>query len=156
MSYNPSEIENERVKENYGLVVSQALSFSKTYNQDLEDYIQVGLMGLVKAIRKHNPELSKLSTYATVCIRNEIIKYVNKNKKKKIFNAALENIVEYNPVDSFWEYTPSSLSEQELTLLYMKRDNYSYKEIAEELHYSKSYTKELAKRVFNKICEANK
>jgi RNA polymerase sigma factor (sigma-70 family) len=156
INYNPSEIENERIKENYGLVVSQALSFSRRYNQDLEDYIQVGLIGLLKAIRKHKPELSKLSTYATVCIRNEIIKYVNKSNKKKLINASLENLVEYSDVDAFWEYTPDSLSEQELTLLYMKRDNYSYKEIAEVLHYSKSYTKELAKKVFNKICEANR
>ena len=110
---------------------------------------------MLKAIRKHDPERSKLSTYATVCIRNEIVKYVNKNKKKQ-FNACLENQVDNSYQDSFWEYTPDSLSEQEKTLLYMKRDNYSYKEISEELEYSKSYTKELAKRVFNKINEANK
>ena len=72
-SYNPSEHENQKIKDNYGLVVSQALSFSRSYNQDLEDYIQVGLIGLLKAIRKHDPERSKLSTYATVCIRNEIV-----------------------------------------------------------------------------------
>ena len=154
-SYNPSEHENQKIKDNYGLVVSQALSFSRSYNQDLDDYIQVGLIGLLKAIRKHDPERSKLSTYATVCIRNEIVKYVNKNKKKQ-FNACLENQVDNSYQDSFWEYTPDSLSEQEKTLLYMKRDNYSYKEISEELEYSKSYTKELAKRVFNKINEANK
>ena len=154
-SYNPSESENQKIKENYGLVVSLALSFSRSYNQDLEDYIQVGLIGLLKAIRKHDPERSKLSTYATVCIRNEIVKYANKNKKKQ-FNASLENQADNSYQDSFWEYEPDSLSEQERTLLYMKRDNYSYKEISEELEYSKSYTKELAKRVFNKINEANK
>lgn len=154
-SYNPSESENQKIKENYGLVVSLALSFSRSYNQDLEDYIQVGLIGLLKAIRKHDPERSKLSTYATVCIRNEIVKYANKNKKNQ-FNASLENQADNSYQDSFWEYEPDSLSEQERTLLYMKRDNYSYKEISEELEYSKSYTKELAKRVFNKINEANK
>ena len=154
-NYDPSEQENQRIKDNYGLVVSQALSFSRSYNQDLEDYIQVGLIGLLKAIRKHNPELSKLSTYATVCIRNEIVKYINKSKKKQ-FNASLENQVDNSYQDSFWEYEPDSLSDQERTLLRMKRDNYSYKEIAEELEYSKSYTKELAKRVFNKVNEANK
>jgi len=154
-NYNPSESENQRIKDNYGLVVSLALSFSRSYNQDLEDYIQVGLIGLLKAIRKHDPERSKLSTYATVCIRNEIVKYTNKNKKNQ-FNASLENQADNSYQDSFWEYEPDSLSEQERALLYMKRDNYSYKEISEELEYSKSYTKELAKRVFNKINEANK
>jgi|TARA_R110002051_G_scaffold256077_1_gene315204 RNA polymerase sigma factor (sigma-70 family) len=154
-NYNPSESENQRIKENYGLVVSLALSFSRSYNQDLEDYIQVGLIGLLKAIRKHDPERSKLSTYATVCIRNEIVKYTNKNKKNQ-FNASLENQADNSYQDSFWEYEPDSLSEQERSLLYMKRDNYSYQEISEELEYSKSYTKELAKRVFNKINEANK
>ena len=154
-NYKPSESENQRIKENYGLVVSLALSFSRSYNQDLEDYIQVGLIGLLKAIRKHDPERSKLSTYATVCIRNEIVKYTNKNKKNQ-FNASLENQADNSYQDSFWEYEPDSLSEQERSLLYMKRDNYSYQEISEELEYSKSYTKELAKRVFNKINEANK
>ena len=72
--------EESLVIENYGLVVSQALKLV-VQKQDLDDYIQVGLMGLLKAIRNYNPEKSKFSTFATVCIRNEILKFIKKKKR---------------------------------------------------------------------------
>ena len=62
------ELEEELVYDHYGLVVSQALYFLNDPNFD--DYIQVGLIGLLKAIRKHNPEKSKFSTFASICINN--------------------------------------------------------------------------------------
>ena len=49
------ELEEKLVCKNYGLVVSQALSFSNQNSQfSLEDYIQVGLIGLLKAINLQN------------------------------------------------------------------------------------------------------
>ena len=49
------ELESELIHEHYGLVVSQALSFlSGDHRSNLEDFIQVGLIALLKAIRKYD------------------------------------------------------------------------------------------------------
>ena len=74
------ELEEELIHDHYGLVVSQALYFLNDSNFD--DYIQVGLIGLLKAIREHDPERSKFSTFATVCIRNAINNLKEKDEKK--------------------------------------------------------------------------
>ena len=73
-SKETQELEEQLVHTHYGLVVSQALRFS-SHRSSVEDHIQVGLIGLLKAIRNYDPEKSKFSTFATVCIRNEIFRY---------------------------------------------------------------------------------
>ena len=81
---NNLELEEELVCKNYGLVVSQALSFSNENSQFLlEDYIQVGLIGLLKAIREYKEDKAKFSTFATVCIRNHMLNLLRRTKNKK-------------------------------------------------------------------------
>ena len=61
------ELEDQLIRNNYGLVVSQALSFLSK-NSSLDEFIQAGLIGLLRAIRQHDEDIAKFSTYATVCI----------------------------------------------------------------------------------------
>ena len=90
------------VQQHYGLVVSQALRFTNRYSSDLEDYIQVGLIGLLKAIRKYNPEKAKFSTFAVTCIRNEICRFLNKKNKTKLVNFVEEKAYsDENPSGKF-------------------------------------------------------
>ena len=70
------ELEEKLIREHYGLVISQALYFLD--DSSFEDYIQAGLIGLLKAIRNYDENKAKFSTFATVCIRNEI-QSLNKN-----------------------------------------------------------------------------
>ena len=44
------ELEDQLIRNNYGLVVSQALSFLAK-NSSLDEFIQAGLIGLLRAIR---------------------------------------------------------------------------------------------------------
>ena len=76
-----ADSEEKMVIDNYGLVVSQAVKFI-AQKQDLDDYIQIGLIGLLKAIRNYDSEKSKFSTFATVCIRNEILKFIKKQNRQ--------------------------------------------------------------------------
>jgi len=70
------ELESELIHKHYGLVVSQALSFLRDDRRsNLEDFIQVGLIALLKAIRKYDKTKSKFSTFATLCIKNEFLNY---------------------------------------------------------------------------------
>ena len=61
------------VAENTGLVKSVALRLSHIYGEDLEDLVQIGYIGLIKAARRFEPERGlKFSTYAMPLIAGEI------------------------------------------------------------------------------------
>ena len=142
--------EQQQVMDNYGLVVSQALAFCSSRSSDLEDYIQSGLIGLLKAIRKHDPKRSKLSTYATTCIRNEIIKYINKNKKHNVNKVPLEDIeIPEKSID--WDTLTDSLSEEEKSILKLRLGNNSYREISDNMELSRNYIKSSMKTILIKL-----
>ena len=86
------ELEEQLVRKNYGLVVSQALLFFKGASFTLEDCIQVGLIGLLKAIRKYDKNKAKFSTFASICIRNEITSFVKKARKKNKTKTSLKHL----------------------------------------------------------------
>ncbi len=148
---NSPESEEKLVLDNYGLVVSQALKLV-VQKQDLDDYIQIGLMGLLKAIRNYNPEKSKFSTFATVCIRNEILKFMKKqtrqNRRITLRETPKKEIL-------LWEFQPDNLTEDELDILDMKLQNHTYKEISEAMCCNKNEIKQKVKKILKKIREAN-
>ena len=141
------------VQQHYGLVVSQALRFTNRYSSALEDYIQVGLIGLLKAIRKYNPEKAKFSTFAVTCIRNEICRFLNKKNKTKLVNFVEEKA--YSDENPLWEIHPDGLTEQEKEIIEMKFQNYTHQEIAEATGCSKNRIRYLIKQTMNKLKEAN-
>tara|TARA_R110002051_G_scaffold99688_1_gene170056 strand:+ start:19 stop:495 length:477 start_codon:yes stop_codon:yes gene_type:complete len=143
--------EEQKVIDNYGLVVSQALSFSSSNSYDFEDYIQSGLIGLLKAIRKHDPRRSRLSTYARTCIRNEIIKYINKNKKHTFNNKIPIEDTAVPEVFIDWNTLTDSLSEEEKSILKLRLHNNSYREISEKLDISRNYIKSSMKTILIKL-----
>ncbi len=75
---NDREAIRKIVEENYGLVVSMARKYSA--NGNFDDLVQEGLIGLLKAIEKYDPNLGwKFSTFATWWIRDEIMRFILKN-----------------------------------------------------------------------------
>lgn len=51
---------------------------------DYDDLVQISMMGLWKACKTYNPELTKFSTYATMVITNEILLTLRKRKHKDL------------------------------------------------------------------------
>lgn len=50
-----------------------------------EDYFQIGVIGLINASKQYNEKLRiTFSTYAYICIKNEILKYMKKNQNTDI------------------------------------------------------------------------
>jgi len=63
----------EVMREHAGLVRSVALRLSYAYNEDIEDLMQIGYIGLIKAARRFDPDRGlKFSTYAVPMITGEI------------------------------------------------------------------------------------
>ena len=62
-------------------------------NDELDDLISIGTIGLIKAINTYNPDKGKrLGTYAAKCIENELLMYF-RNKKKSSKEVSL-----YDPI----------------------------------------------------------
>ena len=156
-----SELEERLIQNNYGLVVSQALSFLSK-NSNIDDYIQAGLIGLLKAIRSYDSHISKFSTFASVCIRNEILKLKSKEDKKRSFRIIFDSnllaksaAAKYYIRESFFDYVPDCLTEEENFILKLKLENHTNKEICDFLGCTRNALDKKLEVLFEKIREAN-
>lgn len=67
------DILEKMTEEHAGLVKSVAMRLSHVYGEDMDDLIQIGYIGLIKAVRRFEPERGlKFSTYAVPVIAGEI------------------------------------------------------------------------------------
>ena len=74
---------NVLIEHNLRLVAHIAKKYADEKN--LEDLISIGTIGLIKGINTFNPEKnSRLSTYISRCIENEILMYLRRNSKTKM------------------------------------------------------------------------
>jgi len=149
--------ENEFITENYGLAISLARKFySHGHNYDFEDIIQVALMSMLKAHRKHDPSRSVFSTFATFCIRNDLIKFIKKQNKNKDIPASdiFGAITTYDASD-IDEILPDDLDIQEQAIFYYKRSNYKDMEIRDILDLSKQEYKAKVKLFYKKLRAVN-
>ena len=66
-------------------LVAHVVRKYQTAEEDTDDLISIGTIGLIKAINTFNPEKKiKLATYASRCIENEILMYLRRNSKTKL------------------------------------------------------------------------
>ena len=82
MASGDREAKRKLVEHNMRLVAHVA---KKSYNSedDMEDMISIGTIGLLKAVDTYNPgKGSKLATYAARCIDNELLMYFRGKKKR--------------------------------------------------------------------------
>jgi len=78
---NAKEILIER---NMRLVAHIAKKYNNS-SEDQDDLISIGTIGLIKAIETYNVEKgTRLATYASKCIENEILMHIRTNKKNKV------------------------------------------------------------------------
>lgn len=79
--HTDSEAEEILVKHNLRLVAHIAKKYKSCYS-DNDDLISIGSIGLIKAVRTFNPAKTKsFSSYASVCIENEILMVLRSEKK---------------------------------------------------------------------------
>ena len=74
---------NILIEHNLRLVAHIVKKFENT-KEDKDDLLSIGAFGLIKAVDSYNFESNtRLATYASRCIENEILMYLRSNKKKK-------------------------------------------------------------------------
>jgi RNA polymerase sigma factor (sigma-70 family) len=145
--------EEDLVKENYGLAISIAKKFYKKNSlYAFEDLVQISLMAMIKAHRQYNSDKSVFSTFATYCMRNDLIKFVKKNRTDlnvDLVNSAVEDKVSVD------EITPTNLTTEEAGVFYYKRCGYRDVEIRRILELTPTDLKNITKSCFDKIVRAN-
>lgn len=77
------EAKNKLIEHNLRLVAHIAKRYSSN-EQELEELISIGTIGLIKAINSFSADKGfKISTYASKCVENEILMSIRSNKKLK-------------------------------------------------------------------------
>ena len=77
------EAKNKLIEHNLRLVAHIAKRYASS-EQELDELISIGSIGLIKAINSFKGEKNfKISTYASRCIENEVLMYLRANKKIK-------------------------------------------------------------------------
>lgn len=81
LSKGDDEARNLLIEKNLRLVVHVCKKYANT-NIDQDDLLSIGTIGLIKGINSFNAKKgSKLSTYVSRCIDNEVLMYLRSTKK---------------------------------------------------------------------------
>jgi len=144
------DLSESKLIEDYKYIVLEEVKKTVRNKLELEDYIQVGFVGLIKAVRKFDPSQGDFENYAKVCIKNELMTSFKRRSKKSFYYNFSEKKSE-----EVWEILPDSLTSTEKVVLRMKCENYTNREIADFLNLTKKYVKKVYVDCINKIKHAN-
>ena len=152
-------------------------------DEDLDDLISIGTIGLIKAVSTYDMEKgSRLATYAARCIDNELLMMLRSRKKfsrevslyepigtdKEGNEISLLDVMEGPAVDVVEEYSTredirhvldsmkSVLSSKEYEVICCRfgllgKKEQTQKEIARQLHISRSYVSRIEKNALHKL-----
>lgn len=156
-SSNSKEIRQILIERNLRLVTHIVRKY-QTGDEDLDDLISIGTIGLIKAIDTFDcHKAKKLGTYAAKCIENELLMYFRSKKKLKREVSIQEpigtdkegneihllDILEHDQPDAYEQYIkkedikkllsimPSVLSEREYNILSMRYGLNNKKELTQ-------------------------
>ena len=153
------------IERNLRLVAHIAKKYQNV-DEDMEDLISIGTIGLIKAISSFDAGKGKLSTYASRCIDNELLMLLRSKKKSAREVSLFEPIGtdkegnEINLLDVVIDraYEKGMLSDREREIIYLRyglltgRD-VTQREIGEALHISRSYVSRIEKKALLKLRE---
>lgn len=132
---------NNKIAENMNLVYFTINKYYPMLQGD-EDMYQIGMIGLIRAVDTFDEENgSEFSTYAAVCIRNEVCKELRKKKQEKpsesIEDMFRPEVLGDDDVDFFdYEGFGNTLNDTEKKILNLKYLGYSEHEIAPKIGVS--------------------
>jgi RNA polymerase sigma factor (sigma-70 family) len=147
-----SQYENGEVSKNTGLIINLVKPFANNSNE-LDELIQIGRIGFLKALRSYNPKHcsgASIQTLATKIIRNAVYNYLRTNKPKAL---PIDDIPEHINV-RLADYIPH-LTQLEHQILLLRYQNYTFREIGQRLGYSKGWVCKLFHNIKDKIKIAN-
>ncbi len=171
---------NILIEHNLRLVAHIVKKFENT-KEDRDDLLSIGAFGLIKAVDSYNFDSNtRLATYASRCIENEILMYLRSSKKKKqtvwLYStigtdkegneihlsdviedpspSIMENILKKENAEKINEAL-NILSERELEIISCRYGFNSQietqRQISKRLNISRSYVSRIEKRALTKL-----
>lgn len=108
------------ITHNIRLVIQCVVSKYSSLNYDLNELVEEGIIGLIKAIDTFDINTNfALSTYAISCINNEILNFIKKDKNK--YTDSLEKIID--------EYKEEMLPKSKKSIDDITIDNCNYEKL---------------------------
>ena len=96
-----NEKEEKLIREHAGLVKSVALRLSYACDEELDDLIQIGYIGLIKAARRFEPERGfRFSTYAVPMIAGEIRSQLRDRGAVKVSRSLKNDVAAFRRAES--------------------------------------------------------
>ena len=168
------------IERNLRLVAHIAKKYQNV-DEEMEDLISIGTIGLIKAVSSFDSSKGKLSTYASRCIDNELLMLLRSKKKtskevslyepigtdKEGNEINLLDIIESEQVDVIgrMEFAVNlkklgkilqNLEEREKEIIFLRYGlatgkEVTQREIGENLGISRSYVSRIEKRALNKL-----
>ena len=164
-------------------LVAHVLKKYQHLDDDPEDLLSIGTIGLIKAIVTFDPHKNnRLATYAARCIENEVLMLLRSKRKlsrevslyepigtdRDGNEIQLYDIIESNEDDAYTQITlkenikllyqklESLLSPRERLVLKMRyglydQEEYTQREVAEQLGISRSYISRIEKSAIEKL-----
>jgi RNA polymerase sigma factor (sigma-70 family) len=159
MNVLSAEKEARLILENMGLVISIAKKFKAPTQTEFDEYVQVGMIGLLKSIRSFDAEKAQLSTWAYKHIRWEIVRYINDQPHQHTL--PLSSIDENKGAsclldsDELQEQLPSTLTEEEFQAISLRCAGHTLAEIADAMDVNIYTIGKIFKSAIDKIRVAN-
>ena len=181
MAEGDNNAKDKLIKHNLRLVAHIIKKYYSTYS-DQDDLISIGTIGLIKGINSFKPEKgTKLATYVSRCIENEILMYfrnLKKTSQEMSFNEPIDVDNEGNPltlidiiavddtiIDDIDYKNKLRKSIEIINNIKSKRDRKiiimrygldgklpkTQREVAKELKISRSYVSRIEKRIIETI-----
>ena len=172
---------NTLIEHNLRLVAHIVKKFDKN-NNDTDDLISIGTIGLIKGIDSYNrSRATKITTYAARCVENEILMHFRKIKNtgntislndaicydKDGNEISLQEVIKDDSIDipdmlhikeniGLLKKYFNVLSKREQEILVkrfglLNEEEQTQKEIAKQLHISRSYVSRIEKRALAKV-----
>ncbi|MBQ5823184.1 MAG: sigma-70 family RNA polymerase sigma factor [Clostridia bacterium] len=93
----------ELINRVYGFIKYKAAQFAASYGLERQDFCQQGMMGVLRAMRKYNPEKeAKFTTYACTCALRSMNKLCDQQKNENVPTFSLTDIFEKDfPEDTY-------------------------------------------------------
>ena len=149
-------------------LVAHVIKKYQYLDDDPEDLISIGTIGLIKAVATFNPDKNnRLGTYAARCIENEILMMLRSKKKVSKEISLYEpigtdregnEIQLFDIIKTLYTKVESELSPRERLVLKMRYglyddEEYTQREIAAQLGISRSYVSRIEKSAIEKLRE---
>lgn len=168
------------IERNLRLVAHIAKKYQNV-DEEMEDLISIGTIGLIKAVSSFDSSKGKLSTYASRCIDNELLMLLRSKKKtskevslyepigtdKEGNEINLLDIIESEQIDVIDKMELAvnlkklggilqNLEEREKEIIFLRYGlatgkEVTQREIGEKLGISRSYVSRIEKRALNKL-----